>query len=162
MIGGYFAVKSDKVEKNDNQETVVKNEEQPSNKKMAFSEFAKQGGAYKCEVKQNAGGVESSGVVYIGGEKIRGEFDSIVQGKIIQTFFIVRDGYSHTWTSMYPNMGFKAKVSADTEVNTNTQTSGTYSWNVNQIGDYDCDSWALDASKFILPAGVNFTTMGAL
>jgi hypothetical protein len=128
-----------------------------SGKKMAFSEFAKHGGSYKCTVTQylDAGMTQSTqGTVYLDGGKIRGEYATKVQGMNIDTSVIVRDGFAYTWTSMMPN-GYKIAVN-QTAGDTGAAASGAYSWNDKMIGDYNCVTWAVDQSKFTLPSGVTF------
>ncbi len=128
-------------------------------KKMAFSQFVKQGGSYKCTVNQylgEVGGSSTKGITYIDGGKIRGEYSTQTQGLSIDTTFIVRDGYSYTWTSMMPNTGFKSRVSTEVKAEGSAATSGTYSFNSEQIGDYDCEAWTSDASKFNIPTSVTF------
>lgn len=128
----------------------------PDGKKMAFGQLVAQGGSYECTVNQYVGETVSQGTVYTSGTLVRGEFNSKANGLDINTSLIVRDGYTYTWTSMAPKMGFKAKVAANSEVNPNQETSGTISWNADQIGDYDCKDWTPDLTKFDLPAGVAF------
>ncbi len=127
-----------------------------SGKKMAFSEFIKQGGAYKCTVNQSVAGVDTVGTTYINGGLIRGEYKTQTQGISVTSSLIVRDGYTYSWTSMAPTMGFKAKVVESAAVNTGAAMSASYSWNAEQIGDYSCEAWSADASMFVLPSGVNF------
>jgi hypothetical protein len=128
----------------------------PSGKKMAFTELLKQGGIYKCTVTQYVAGTESQGTTYINGDLIRAEYNTKTQGMNIDTSLIVRDGYTYTWTSFAPTMGFKSKVTTGGMEDGSTGTSGTYSFNAEQIGDYDCQAWTADASMFVLPAGVTF------
>lgn len=130
----------------------------PEGKKMAFSEFIKQGGAYKCTVSQLVEGIATKGVTYIDGTMIRGEYTTNAQGMSVDSTLIVRDGYTYTWTSMAPGMGFKAKAQEGTG-ETNTPTSASYSFNAEQIGDYDCQPWSADASLFALPKDVTWTEM---
>ncbi len=126
-------------------------------KKMAFSEFVRGMGAYKCTVNQSVDGTDTTGTVYLSKGLIRGEFNSKVQNLSIDTGFIVRDGYTYTWTSMMPKFGFKTKVDAEVKAaDTSTRTQGSYSFNAEKIGDYDCQAWTVDESKFVLPAGVTF------
>ncbi len=125
-------------------------------KKMAFGQLVAQGGSYECTVNQYVGDTVSQGTTFISGGLIRGEFNTQAQGINISTSLIVRDGYTYSWTSMAPKMGFKAKVVASGESNPNQGTSGTISWNADQIGDYDCKDWTVDMTKFDLPAGVDF------
>ncbi len=128
----------------------------PSGKKMAFASFVKQGGSYQCTVHQYVNDTDTVGDVYLDNGKIRGEFKTTYNGMNIDTSFIVRDGYTYTWTSAMPTMGFKAPV-VDSETTGSADTSGTYSWNNDQIGDYDCKAWAADQSKFAIPTSVKFT-----
>lgn len=127
-------------------------------KKMAFDAFVKQGGSYKCTVNQSVQGVDSTGTVYMDGGKMSGTFATAVQGMNFETRFIARDGYSYSWSSAMPGQGFKTAVAAQA-ANTDASTSGTYSFNAEQIGDYDCDPWTADATVFAIPASVKFTEM---
>ncbi len=165
VVGGYLALNKNKVSTDtqkeaSNTETDTKTAEQPAGKKMAFSEFVKTGGSYKCEVKQYLSDMNNSGTVYINGGNISGEYTTVAEGRTIDTSFIMKDGYSYTWSSMFPSMGFKIKVNTSAAgANANASASGTYSWNANQIGDYNCEAWTLDASKFALPANITFKDM---
>lgn len=161
VIGGVYFLRSDKVSENQIQDQEqIQNEQsqdsQVSGKKMAFADFVKQGGSYECTVNQYVAGTETSGKTYISGGMIRGEFQTSVQGLNITTNMIVRDGFTYTWSSMAPTMGYKAPIAEGAEGDTSTGMSGTYSFNAEQIGDYDCSPWTADLSKFTLPAGVNF------
>ncbi len=129
----------------------------PSGRKMAFLDFVKQGGAHKCIVNQSIGGMEVKGTTYINDGMIRGEYATEAQGMSMESTLIVRDGYTYTWTSMAPQMGFKTKVAAGTPTDTGAGMSGTYSFDAQQIGEYDCESWVVDEGKFTPPASVTFT-----
>jgi hypothetical protein len=129
----------------------------PASKKIAFSQLMSQNGTYKCTVNQYVGDIESKGTVYMDKGLLRGEFATAVANQKIDTTMILRDGYTYTWTSMAPTMGFKSKVAEPTTTSTTTATSGTYSWNADQIGDYNCEAWTGDESKFALPATIKFT-----
>jgi hypothetical protein len=79
----------------------------------------------------------------------------------VDSSMLVKDGdeYAYTWTSTSPNQGFKVKNAQPAAANpadTNTQMNATYSWNAEQIGDYDCTPWTVDRSLFELPKGLNF------
>ncbi|MCE9628611.1 MAG: hypothetical protein K8Q91_01310 [Candidatus Vogelbacteria bacterium] len=152
--GGYFIFKSNQTVGLVNEsETITK---AGDSKKIPFSEFIKIGGSYKCTINQSIGGVDTQGLTYLNNKMIRGEYNTKVQGVSIDTTLIVRDGFTYTWTSMAPTMGFKAKVADQKVVDNQTGTSGTYSFNAEQIGDYDCQTWNSDDSKFVLPTGVTF------
>ena len=157
-IGGYFIFKGDKAP---NPGDVKGEETTETGKKMAFSEFVKQGGSYKCTVKQAMNDFENSGTVYINGAQMRGEFSTIAEGRNVDTTFIVTDGYTYSWSSMLPNMGFKMKINPGTNGGGSADTSGTYSFNSEQIGDYNCEPWTVDASMFATPSGMTFTKIEA-
>lgn len=160
VVGGYLAFKpSDSTYTTDQNATTTGSTATTTasdGKKMAFSEFVKQGGAYKCTVNQNVGDTTSVGTTYINSGMIRGEYNTKVQNISIDTTMIVRDGYTYSWSSMTPTTGFKVKLAATTSADTSTGTSGSYSFNTEQIGDYNCEVWTVDNSKFTIPAGVTF------
>lgn len=152
--GGYMLLnKSDSA--NEEMSVDSSNTPQESGKKMAFSQFIKQGGSHKCSVHQSVNGTDVVGTTYISDGKIKGEYNTQAQGMSIDSYFLVRDGYTYSWTSLAPNMGFKAKVVESTPSGSG-ETSGNYSFNADVIGDYECQSWSGDASMFALPSGVTF------
>ncbi len=130
--------------------------EKPSGKKIAFSEFMKQDGAYKCTVTQTVATMTTNGTVYLDSGKVKADFAVSVAGQSINTSMIVRDGYSYTWTSNTPTKGFKTKI-ATSEGDGSASPKGTYTWDGSQIGDYSCESWTADASMFEVPKTVTFT-----
>lgn len=160
IVGGYFIIKSDKVsDTEDSNPKEVKNE---TGKKMAFSQFIKNGGSYKCEVKQSISDMENSGTVYISSDKIKGDYTTISEGRTVKTSFIMRDGYSYTWGDMMAGNGFKIKIAQDVTADQSTETSGTYSWNAEQVGDYNCEPWTVNDAVFALPSGITFTDLDAM
>ncbi len=153
-FGGYKLANKNK------QVTEVRTEEQqtpketqaPTAKKMAFSEFAKQNGSYQCTFSQISD-FNSSGTVYMSGGKMRGEFKTIAEGREVSSSALIRDGYIYTWSSAAPKFGAKMAVKTEGQVN----TSGVYSWDTTQVGDYDCDPWTPDEATFVVPTSVTFT-----
>ncbi len=163
IAGGYFLVSkkspATNTEESLTEETETKNEQ---GKKMAFSDFMRlDDRSYKCEVKQALSDMENSGVVYMDGGMLRGEFNTIAEGREIDTTFIVRDGYSYTWSSIMPTMGFKVKVEQKAPGDINATSSGTYSFNAEQIGDYNCEEWTGTAATFEVPSNIKFQTVGS-
>ncbi len=164
IVGGYFVFVNKNAGENSGE---VKTDIQ--GKKMAFESFLKNDSrAYVCTVNQYVGDVESKGTVYIanGAEgakiserNIRGEFKTTVKNLEVDTNFITKDGFSYTWSSMMPNVGYKVKVEEGKTGDTNTNTSGTYSFDATQIGDYDCKEWIVEPGKFAIPASVKFTDL---
>lgn len=137
--------------------TATTTPEKSSGKKMAFSEFMKQGGAYKCTVTQTVATMTTEGTVYLYDSKVKADFAMSVAGQSIKTSMIIRDGYSYTWTSNTPTKGFKTKIVGSTTEGSSTAPKGTYTWDGSQIGEYDCNSWVAVDSIFELPSTVVFT-----
>lgn len=165
-VGGYFWLGSgnQSAEISMEQEGAATEEEvmlEESSKKMAFSEFIKAGGSYKCTVNQSAEGVTSGGTVYIDGAMVRGEFNSVANSLNVDTSLIVRDGFTYSWSSLTPTLGFKVKAEAPKEEDTTAETKASYAWNSETIGDYDCEPWTADASMFAVPTTITFQELGA-
>jgi hypothetical protein len=166
LVGGYFALNFQKEESAElaNKETgEAKNEDtvaKPVGKKMAFSQFIKQDkGSYKCEVSQAMSDIESKGTIYMNGGNMRGDFNTVAEGRSMNSSFIMMGGYTYNWSNLAP-MGVKVKVDANGG-NASAEASGTYSWNAEQIGDYNCEPWVVDEGTFELPDGVKFTEIKA-
>lgn len=161
VVGGYmyFGGSADVVENNLNQ-IVNETNQNSAGKKMAFTEFLKQGGAYKCSVSQNIEGTESAGTVYVNQGLVRGSFATQMEGQKITSDMLVRDGFSYVWSSASPT-GFKVSVAvSEGEGDTTTGTMGAYSWNADQIGNYNCEPWAADPSVFTVPSNIQFMNPG--
>ncbi len=141
--------------------TVDQKQDVSAGKKMAFADFVKEGGSYQCTVNQNVQNIETKGTVYISGERISGTFSTKTQGMNIDTNMIVRDGYTYTWSSMMQGMGVKIKATSPGAAGSNpgASASGTYSFNAEQIGDYDCKPWTANESVFTLPSGITFQAL---
>lgn len=167
VVGGYFFMHSQKSgeEMAENQPSQTADNSVPSDnsvgKKVSFSDFLKQGGAYQCTVNQNVGGTETQGSVYVDNGMVSGTYNTQVQGIAMTSNVLVRDGYSYSWSSILPGQGFKAKVVASAPANPSAPASSSYSWNANQIGDYNCQAWTADSSKFEIPASITWKDVSA-
>lgn len=147
VIGGYIFWGQEKGMRGDTTQ-------QSSGKKMAFSQFIKQGGTYKCTVNQSVDEKTTSGTIFIGKDMMRGTFQTQVAGKQMMTNILVRDGYTHMWSDDMP-VAIKMPMMQN-GVDTNAGASGSYAWNAEQIGDYDCAVWNADQATFSLPVGIQF------
>lgn len=133
-------------------------------KKIAFSELVKQNGTYKCSVNQTVGNVTTSGTVYMDKGMVRGEFAAEYSGQKANITFLMRDGFTYVWNSMMPTQGFKLKSDATVDVTgAKAQATGEIHASANtyleQIGDYNCEAWTVDESKFVIPTTVTFSAM---
>lgn len=157
-FGGYSLVhkRDSAVVKTEEQQVPVEKSEESTGKKMAFAQFVKQGGSYQCTVHQAVSDFDTTGKVFINKGNIRGEFSTTAEGKGVTSSILVRDGFTYVWSSMAPKNGVKMAVKAGAG-DTGASMSGTYSWNAEQIGDYDCAPWVADEATFAVPTTTTFT-----
>lgn len=123
----------------------------------SLAELQKRGGNYRCTFSHESEIVRSTGVVYVAGDRVRGDFESETQGISVDSHMIASNGFIYTWSPIAPN-GFKT-VQVDTEADGTTETSGEYS-DFQQSYDYSCEGWKVDESKFQLP-NISFLEIGA-
>ncbi len=127
-------------------------------KDMSFPELMKKGGAYECTVKQQVMEISTDGIVYIKDGNVSAKFSTTMQGKVIETSMMTKEGYSYTWTNITPNSGVKTKLAAAvSQEGTSTQLAASYSWNGADIGSYSCVSATVSDAVFTLPGTVTFT-----
>lgn len=159
LVGGYFIVKNGKgidtttpaMENTQNAEGQM---EATGEKKMAFSEFIKQGGSYKCDVKQAMSDFDNTGTVYVDGAKVRGDFTTVAEGMTVTTSIVSESDYTYVWmngVNGLPASGFKTKNKVDA-----TTGTGGFTWNPETVGDYNCEVWQVDEAVFALPTDITF------
>jgi hypothetical protein len=125
---------------------------QGSSKKIPFTEFMSKGGSYTCDITQNVSTMTSKGTVYMHDALVRLELATSLAGQSMNTTMIARDGYMYSWTDLSPTKGYKTKIVASA-----TEKPTTYTWNGSQVGDYTCEAWKADDTRFELPKTVTFT-----
>lgn len=108
-----------------------------------------------CEFTRNDKGEETSGVVYTAGNKMRGDFDSLSEGKTMRTHMIVDSEAVYTWLEG-SGTGIKMGLNATSE---GDRSQGV---NVDEQLDYRCRTWSADSSLFRLPDNVEFTDFSTM
>lgn len=149
-LGFYYFNKSEtQVNVNNNQNVDTTTEETIN---TSVLDLAKRGGNYECTFSHTTGVGTSNGVVYISGEKIRGNFTSnVVVANMVIKSYMISDGASvYTWTDM-TSQGYKVPIEKG-GAEENTSQSFDYGQNL----DYTCKGWVVDPSVFYLPSGVEF------
>jgi hypothetical protein len=162
VVGGYFAFSNSKAQLSDSNVENGEKTEQQENGMMAeegsftgsMFDLAKRGGDFKCTIAHGSDIAVSSGTVYISGEKIRGDFQSNVQGMSIDSHMIALPDALYVWSSVAPT-GVKLPRS-NVEGGGDASMGGQYS-DYQQSYTYDCESWGADASMFSVPSSVTFT-----
>lgn len=110
----------------------------------------------KCEFESEDG--KSEGVVFIAGGKMRGDFETDVEGKGEVESHMIHDGeFAYVWSDAMAGQGVKMKTAS--AASAQVRQEGSLDWNAKV--DYECDSWNPDADKFELPSGTAFIDLGS-
>lgn len=123
-----------------------------------FADMVRSGRSYQCTFEYKDETNESSGTVYMtgGAERLRGDFDITDSQAGAMEMHMIRDGgYNYLWGSALPQ-GIKTAVMKKETLFEDEENSP-----VDTNIDYECRSWSVDESKFVLPAGVEFQDMSA-
>jgi len=126
---------------------------------MTLTSLMSSGVAQKCTFNDTSSTSQSSGTVYVGGGKVRGDFTAVSEGKTVQAHMISDGTTSYTWIDGM-STGFKMAMTAQTGSASSGQSSQGI--DANKQLDYQCTQWAPDATEFQLPASVTFTDMSAM
>ncbi len=99
-----------------------------------------------------------SGAVYVSGNKFRGDFTTKIAGEKETTSQVVSDGiYTYIWSSESPT-GIKMKL----DVTSPAAGAQTGNFNLDQEVGLNCSPWEVDASKFTVPANIQFTDLSSM
>ena len=133
---------------------------EPTSGKMSLKDLMSLGRDQKCTFTEKTANSDSSGTVYVGGGKMRGDFTSIASGMTIQSHMIAMGQKGYLWTSAMPKQGFTFTLPDPSAPSAAPANSSAPDYN--QQLDYSCSAWTVDASMFALPAGITFSDMSAL
>lgn len=116
--------------------------------------------AQKCTYKYKNENTDMEGTSYISSGRMRGVFNSTINGKIMTTHMIVEGKTSYLWTDDQ-NTGFKMSFDPET---TETDTGATQpgSVDINKTFDYNCSPWRGDNSMFVPPTSMKFTDYSSI
>lgn len=107
-------------------------------------------------------GNQTSGTVYVAGERMRGDFAYAASGEAEQKSNVLRDSeYNYFWQEG-ADTGFKSKIT-DTEAIDSKEGENTQGQTVDQDAEYnfECSDWSVDESMFNPPSEVEFTDYSA-
>jgi predicted small lipoprotein YifL len=132
-------------------------------------EMMHSGKALDCNYSfQSQQGALQSGEFFVDGATGRFRSDVMEMVRVpvpmnIMAYSISDGTYVYTWSSMNPKTGYKVNLSQTSPAAVPAATSSVQSTaDLNQKIDYNCRPWTVDASKFTLPAGVQFTDMSQM
>src|SRR3989344_382 len=115
-----------------------------------------------CTFESSADGATSSGTVYIASNgNMRGDFKMGAGAGVQSSSMMVKDGYSYVWSGG-SDQGIKMAASADAAAQAGAEGEAKQSVGLDEQVDYSCSGWTMDASKFMMPAGVEFIDLKAM
>ncbi len=118
------------------------------------------GVSQKCTFKDKNENIDMDGVTYVTAGKMRTDFNTTVNGKMMTTHMIVEGKTSYIWTENQ-NTGFKMSFDPQTtETKSNVTQQGSV--DINKMIDYNCSSWRGDNTIFAPPASVKFTDYSSM
>lgn len=128
---------------------------------VSLKQLLQMGIPQRCAFKQS-GMYASEGLVMISGGKVRGDFQSAVDGQAQATHLIVDGNTSYLWVEGQ-NTGFKTTFDSNVadDLKENTPDTFAQSFDANANLDYKCSPWTVDNSVFVLPSNVSFTDLNS-
>jgi hypothetical protein len=111
-----------------------------------------------CTFESTSGDNTSSGTVYITADgAMRGDFKMGTGADAQTSSMLVKDGTSYVWSG---TKGVKMAASGEAQANANAQVQKSV--DLDSQVQYSCSDWAVEQSKFDLPAGVEFVDLKAM
>jgi hypothetical protein len=104
-----------------------------------------------CTFSSNEQDAETSGIVYVSGGKMRGDFAIDAKGTMTFSHMIYDGTMSYVWSDG-SNAGFKMALDADAQSSTSSRGIDP-----KKNYEYRCEKWSADNSKFELPTGIKFS-----
>lgn len=104
-----------------------------------------------------------SGVVYVAGNDMRGDFEIEIEGESFGTHIINSEGTGYTWgDSPFGSMAMMFEINEEDGDFFSSDTSDSDGEvNYDQDVDYKCSSWRVDRSKFQPPSDITFQDFSA-
>lgn len=147
LLGGYFFMAKGK---NGGSGTGP----QTSTAASSLKDLISKGIAQSCTFSSEG----NKGKVYVAGGKMRGDFESVTDGKTVTNHMIVDNNTSYIWMDG-EKTGFKMSFdpsTTKTEGSTTSPASGAFDAGADM--NYKCGAWITDGSMFTPPASVTFTS----
>lgn len=115
---------------------------------------------YVCTFEKSDETSKIAGVIHTNGQNIYEEFriKTDVVDKEFNSFLLVRDDTTYTWTSLQ-NIGYKSKVAKSASENASPEEQAQLIGTRDEVA-YQCEPWLdTDDSIFEIPTGVTFSEL---
>lgn len=117
------------------------------------------GKTQKCTFSYKEGTTDISGTMYFSsGRKMSGDFKTITEGQTTNGNMIISDNTQYFWTPD-TNKGVKINLTSaesSTDGSSSGSTSASQGLDLDKNYDFNCSSWTLDETKFVVPTNVEF------
>lgn len=127
-------------------------------KEMAFkgniADLIQRGDKLKCDFADTINGLNLTGVMYVSGAKVRGDFTINAGDNKIENYMLVDGDYIYTWSGSTPQ-GMKIKKAQLEKAEAGKSPED--SLGLQRNFDLDCKNWTEESSKFVVPTSVTFT-----
>ena len=145
-IGGYTVLNNRTQSGSPNQENTTTEADQKSLKDLLTL-----GKTQTCNFSDDMG---NTGAIYVSGGKMRGDFSSKIEDKVLGSHMIVDAETSYVWTDGQKE-GFKMSFDKQ-EVEASAQQANEGSVDVDKKIDFSCKAWVSDSSVFVVPTDITF------
>jgi hypothetical protein len=149
LVGGYFIMKG----KSKAPSTTGTSQEESS--PSSLKDLISKGIAQSCTYSNEG----SSGKFYVSGSKVRGDFETTVEGNVTKSHMIIDGNTSYIWSDGQKS-GIKMTFDSSATPSGSAATSPAGSFDTAANMNYKCSVWVVDSSVFTLPVGVTFMTFG--
>lgn len=125
----------------------------------SFAELMQRGGSFECAFNETVDGANSSGIVYVSGDKVRLNYSAPAAeagGAPIRGAMIQKDNMLHMWSDAMPQ-GIKMAIPEGQSVTDAPMSGGLFDNNIKM--KYDCKSWTPNNAWFEVPPTIEFMTL---
>lgn len=154
IIGGWYVLSGKGAEAPVGQEQATST----SATSMTLSSLIASNIAQTCTFDDAMSAAKTSGTVYVGDGKMRGDFSAVASSGETQQVHMISDGTTaYTWIDGM-STGFKSSMSAHPD----TGAGSNPGLDPSKALDYQCQPWTVDIGMFALPSGYSFTDISTL
>ena len=169
LLAGFFLIKKSSLTKSLDKSngSTQKTTEESGTVSGTLAQLIGMGKNMQCTFNYADKTYSNKGTMYVSGKNVRGDFDSVIDGKVSNMHMIHVDQYSYIWGSTMPE-GIKMKDSAvptgagARAVEGNAGAQANQYFDANKKVDYKCAPWNANQSLFTVPEGVTFRDFSAL
>lgn len=129
----------------------------PTKTLNSLKELFSSGSSQECTFATEVSGYPSKGNVYVNNKKMRGDFESEIEGRPVKSHMIVINNTSYMWSNGQ-SQGIKL-VFDESDLEDAQRLADQAKLDINAELDYECKPWNPDAALFELPGSIEFASL---